>query len=119
MDKSERETKVQKITVKDTRVKLVEITEKKGSVRTRMKFNDQEEENFDRNKQMQELREKLLKEYAEIFKTNLTKEDRINMDPVVIETVRNRTTFKPVNRMTAIETHSTYSLLLQKNSRKC
>ena len=69
-----------------------------------MKFNNQEGVDFDSNKQMQDLKEKLLKEYAEVFKTDLTKEDRINMEPVVIETVKNRASFKPVNRMTAIET---------------
>ena len=46
----------------------------------------------------------MLTEYAEGLKTDLTKEDQINMPPVVIETVQNRASFKPVCRMTAIET---------------
>ena len=62
MDKSERETKVQKVTIKDTRLKLVEITEKKGSVRTKMKFNELQEESNDSSEQMEKLRETLLKE---------------------------------------------------------
>ena len=42
MDESERESKkkVKKVSVKDTKVNLSEVTEKKGSERTRIKFNE-------------------------------------------------------------------------------
>ena len=53
---------------------------------------------------MEKLRETLLKEYSDVFKTDLTREDRINMPPVVIETIKNRASFRPVCRTTAIET---------------
>ena len=45
MDENERESKkkVKKVSIKDTKVKLTEVTEKKGSERTRIKFNEQEE----------------------------------------------------------------------------
>ena len=119
MDEEERETKVKKVTIKDKKVKLVEINQKKGSNRSQMKFSSQEEEDFDSNKQMQDLRERLLKEYAEVFKTELTKEDRIKMDPVKIETVQNRASFKPVNRMTAIETPLHLQSAAGKSYKRC
>ena len=119
MDEAERETKVQKVTIKETKVKMVETKETRGSKRTLIKFSSQEEEDFDSNKQMQTLREQLLKEYSEVFKTQLTKEDRIKMDPVKVETVQNRAAFKPVNRMTAIETPIHLQSAAGKSYRKC
>ena len=48
MDKNKRKSKkkAKKVTVKNSKVKPVEISEQKGSVRTKMKFNEQQEENY-------------------------------------------------------------------------
>ena len=91
MDESEGESKkkARKVTVKNSKVKPVEISEQRGSVRTKLRFNELPEESYDSSKQMEKLRETLLKEYSDVFKTELTPEDRINMPPVVIETVKN------------------------------
>ena len=105
MDPKERETKARKVTVKDAKKSApVIVQEKVGSERSSMCFNDQSDHEYDSNKLMEELREKLLKEFSEVFKTELSKEDRIKIDPVKVETVMNYKSFKPVNRMTPIET---------------
>ena len=50
------------------------------------------------------LKTTLLKEYAYVFKTQLSRDDRIDIAPVTIETVDNYKSFKPVNHMTPTKT---------------
>ena len=76
-DPEERETKARKVTVKEsTTEKLVEIKEKKGSQRSKIRFNEQMEDDYDSGNQLEELKNTLLKEYSDIFKTELTREDK-------------------------------------------
>ena len=96
---------MKKVAVVDTKVKLTDVKEKKGSQRTRIVFNEQDEGNFDNNQKMGQLRDTLLKEFKDIFTTELTINDRINLPPVNIETVANKASFRPIKKTTAIETH--------------
>ena len=66
MDEEEREEiktkkKVKKVKVVDTKVKLTEVKEKKGSQRTKLVFTEQDEGNFDNKQKMTQLRDDLLK----------------------------------------------------------
>ena len=104
MDPNEREDKVRKVTVTDAiKSAAVEVKEKVGSKRSQMKFNEMDEQEYDSSNQMEALKKRLMKEYKDIFKTELSTEDRIDIEPVVIDTVDNFKSFKPVNHMTAIE----------------
>ena len=68
MDPEEREDKVRKVTVTDAKKSpAVEIKEKVGSKRSQMKFNEMDDHEFDTSKQMDALKTKLLKEYADVL----------------------------------------------------
>ena len=58
----------------------------------------------DNNAQMVKLRNTLMKEFADVFKKDLEKHDRIRMDPVIIETIEKQDHIRPSNAYTAIET---------------
>ena len=104
MNPEEREDKVRKVTVTDAKESpAVEIKERVGSKRSQMKFSEMDDQDFDSSKQMDSIKRRLLKEYEDVFKTQLSREDRIKIDPVVIETVDNYNSFKPINHMTPIE----------------
>ena len=79
--KTKTKKRVKKVTVVDTKVKLTDVKEKKGSQRTKLVFTEQDEGNFDNNQKMSQLRDDLLKEFKDIFKTELTIHDRINLPP--------------------------------------
>ena len=109
MDENERETtskkRVRKVTVLETpEVKLAKVKEKKGSERTKITFTDQEEGNFDNNQKMSQLKQNLLKEFKDIFKTELSVHDRIDIEPVNIETNANLASFRSSAKTTAIDT---------------
>ena len=65
MNEKDRETKkkVKKVSVVDTKMKLIDVKEKKESQRTRIVFNEQDEGNFDNNQKMGQLRDTFLKEF--------------------------------------------------------
>ena len=60
---------------------------------------------------MGQLRDTLLKDFKDIFKTELDINDRINLPPVIIETVKNRASFRPVKKTTAIENTSSSDIV--------
>jgi hypothetical protein len=88
------------------KTKLVEIKERKGSERTSIKFKRSQEEQSDieNNNEMHLLKKQLEKEFSDVFKKNLDKDDRIKMDPVKIETIPNAKAIRPHNAYTPIET---------------
>ena len=109
MDEKERETKskkrVKKVTVVESQEdKLTEVKEKRGSERSKLTFTDQEEGNFDNNQKMSQLKQSLLKEFKDIFKTELSVHDRIDIAPVNIETNANLASFRTSAKTTAIDT---------------
>ena len=73
----------EKSTVRWTKekTKLVDIKERAGSQRTKLRFKDVSEEDFETVKLLQKKRERLLKKYSYVFKSELVPEDRIRIDP--------------------------------------
>ena len=65
--------------------KLVSIQERQGSIRTALKFNNIEP--IDEDIEIEKLRKILLRKYAFVFKRDLGKEDRVDMDPVKINLI--------------------------------
>ena len=68
--------------------KLVEINERVGSWRRNIRFNQVTEEKFEQDHEVAvytHLRNKLLKQFPEVFKEDLDPEDRLNIDPVKIK----------------------------------
>ena len=67
--------------------KLVHINERIGSWRTNIRFNQITEEKFEEDHEVAvytHLRNKLLKQFPEVFKEDLTPDDRLNIEPVKI-----------------------------------
>ena len=69
--------------------KLVTIQERQGSVRSALQFHKVNEETIDEDQNVEKLRKKLLRKYSAVFKRDLGKDDRVNLDPVKIELIDN------------------------------
>ena len=63
------------------------IQERQGSIRSALKFQKMSEETIDEAQDVEKLRKKLLRKYSAVFKHDLGKEDRFNIDPVKIELI--------------------------------
>ena len=68
-----------------------------------MKFNDVSEEDFETERILQKMRERLLKKYSDVFKSDLGPKDRIRIDPIKVETIENIDNFKAHSAFTPIE----------------
>ena len=66
----------------EERPKLTTIQERQGSIRSSLKFNKVNADNIEEDQDVEKLRKKLLRKYSSVFKRDLDKEDRINIDPV-------------------------------------
>ena len=73
---------------------LADIKEKVGSQRTNMKIKDVSDEDLET--------ERLIKKYSDVFKSDLGPEDRINMEPIKVETIEDMERFKVHNAFTPI-----------------
>ena len=91
MNRAMRETKVNR--VKEAQMdelevdhpenlKLVDIEERIGSLRSKLNFKKLEEEDYEEGKKCEELKKRWLRDYADIFKEVLTMEDRLNIPPI-------------------------------------
>ena len=94
----------EKARVVSKNTKLVEIKDPKGSRRTSIRFIAVNDDEIEIDKKLKELKKNLLKEFRDVFKTNLEKSDRINMPPMKIETIKGADRIRRTNFMTAIET---------------
>ena len=65
------------------------LQERVGSLRSRIELKEMNEEEWEDEKRCQELKQAWLRDFPEVFKEDLGKEDRIDMDPVVIDLVPN------------------------------
>ena len=62
--------------------KLTTIQERQGSIRSSLKFHKVNEEPIDEDQDVEKLRKRLLRKYSSVFKRDLGRVDRINIDPV-------------------------------------
>ena len=66
----------------------MDIKERVGSWRTYINFNNVTEEQFEDQHEIavyEHLRQKLLKQFSDVFKEDLDPQDRLNIEPVKIE----------------------------------
>ena len=96
MDRDMRETKVNR--VKEVQMdelevdhpenlKLVDIEERIESLWSKLNFKKLEEEDFEEGKKYEDLKKRWLRDYADIFKEILTREDMLNIPPIKIDLV--------------------------------
>ena len=107
MDRGMRESRLNRVKEREKeesesedieRQKLVEIKERIGSLRTKLSFQELEEEDVEENRKCEELRKQWLRDFSDIFKETLSKEDRLDVPPIKIDLVQghqNIQTFKP------------------------
>ena len=67
--------------------KLVTINDRQASMRMQLSFSQISEEDFEDKHVFDKLRKKLLQEFSDIFKEDLSPEDRLQTLPVKIELV--------------------------------
>merc|ERR1712215_37346 len=84
-EKQRENEKQMKRKVQDHR--LYTLQERVGSLRSQLSFKQVNEEEWKEEKECEEIRKAWLKDYPQVFKEDLSKEDRIQMDPVVVELV--------------------------------
>ena len=66
---------------------MTTIQDRQGSIRSSLKLHKVNVETIDEDQDVEKLRKKLLRKYSAVFKRDLGKEDRINIDPVKIELI--------------------------------
>ena len=89
---------------KEKPTKLVDIKEKVGSQRTNLKFKDASDEDLETERLLHNMRERLIKKYSDVFKSDLGPEERKNMEHYKVETIEDMERFKVHNAFTPIET---------------
>ena len=83
---------------KAEKLKQSDIKEIVGSMRSKLDMNQMGKEDWEEERKCEELKRQWLKDFSDIFKEDLTKEDRLNIDPIKIDLVENHAeipTFKP------------------------
>ena len=68
---------------------LYTLQERVGSLRTHLEMKEMSEEDWEDEKRCSDLKKAWLKDFPEVFKEDLGREDRINMEPIVIDLVDN------------------------------
>ena len=69
--------------------RLCTLQERVGSLQSQLSFKQVNEEEWKEEKECEEIRKAWLRDYPQVFKEDLSKEDRIQMDPVVVELIEN------------------------------
>ena len=72
---------------KDQENRLYTLQERVGSLRSQFSFKQVNEKEWEEEKECEEIRKAWLRDYPEVFKEDLSKEDRIDMDPVVVDLI--------------------------------
>ena len=70
------------------------LQERVGSLRSLIEFKEMNEQDWEDERKCQELKQAWLRDFPEVFKEDLGKEDRIDMDPVVVDLVPNHEEIK-------------------------
>ena len=65
------------------------MQERVGSMRTKLNMVEQSEEDWEEDRKCEELKRQWLREFSYIFKENLVREDRIDIEPIRFGLVNN------------------------------
>ena len=93
-----KETEEEAEVEKAEKLKHFDLKERVGSMRSKLEMNQMGEEDWEEERKCEELKKQWLRDFSDIFKEDLTKEDRIDIEPIKIDLVENHTeilTFKP------------------------
>ena len=70
------------------------LQERVGSIRSRIGFKEVNEQEWEEERRCQDFRKAWLRDFPEVFKEDLGKEDRIDMEPVVVDLIPNHEEIK-------------------------
>ena len=73
-------------------------------MRTSMKFHAVDEDTVDIDRELAKIKARLLRKYHMVFKDDLDKNDRLDVDPIRLELVDNYEDIHPTNHMTPFAT---------------
>ena len=79
---------------------LVDILERQGSLRTSMKFHAVDEDTVNLDRELAKIKARLLKKYHMVFKDDLDRNDRLDVDSIKLDLVDNYDNITPTNHMT-------------------
>ena len=82
---------------------LFTLQERVGSLRTHLEMKEMSEEDWEDKKRCSDLKKAWLKDFPEVFKEDLGREDRINMEPIVIDLVDNHKDIHVFHPKTGVE----------------
>merc|ERR1712055_1018459 len=77
-----------------------------GSLRSRLDFKQINEQEWEEESKCQELRKAWLRDFPKVFKEDLGKEDRIDMEPVVVDLIPDHEKIKDEYRGACLPTES-------------
>ena len=67
--------------------KLLDILDWQGSIRTSLKFHEDDEDTIDIDRELSKLKKRLLQKYHKGVKDELNKIDRLKIDPIKLELI--------------------------------
>ena len=82
---------------------LFMLKERVGSLRSHLEMKEMSEEEWEDEKRCSDLKKAWLKDFPEVFKKDLGREDRINMEPIVIDLVDNHRDIQAFHPTTGAE----------------
>ena len=78
------------------------LQERVGSMRSKLEMNQLTEEDWEEERKCEELKKQWLRDFRDIFKEDLGKEDRIDIDPIKIDLVENHADIHTFHPKTAV-----------------
>ena len=100
---------------KENPTHLVDILERQGSIRTSMKYHAVDEDTIDIDRELAKIKTRLLRKYHMVFKDELDKNDRLDIEPLKLELIDNYDDVPPTNHMTPFATPVTSKKRRTKN----
>ena len=89
-----RELEEEEEEVKAEKVEHFTLKERVGSMRSKLEMNQLTEVDWEDERKCEELKKQWLRYFSDIFKEDLGKEDRIDIDPIKINLVENHAEIK-------------------------
>ena len=74
-----------------------------GILRSRIEFKEVNEQEWEEERKCQQLKQAWLRDFPEVFKEDLGKEDRIDMEPVVVDLIPDHKKIKVFHPKTSTE----------------
>ena len=82
---------------------LFTLQERVGSLRSKLEMTEMTEDDWEEEKKCQDLKKQWIREFSDVFKEDLGKEDRIDIEPIKIDLVDNHQDIHVFHPTTAVD----------------